>query len=545
MRKHLPLLAAALLPSLLLAQEPAGPWRSTLYPADWQPGFADANGHFLHDFSYAGYGRGERPLPEIAGPMTDVTKPPYAADPSGERDSTSGIQSALDTVGKAGGGVVYLPPGTYRVHPPEGSQVVLILRYDHLVLRGAGANKSFLFNDEVQMREKSVLRVEPEAKMGWRDEGPGLTSTPLAQDLPNQSTMVTVRDVSGFAPGDLVTLRSDLTQRFIDSVDMKDKWQPAGADSANRTLMFSRRLVAVDAKNSTLTLDVPVRYPLVVADLARVVKMTGRPITECGLEDFALGMKQHPGTGTEENDFAKAGTVGYEVHGARAIVFKNAENCWARRLATYAPPGNDPGIHIVSNCLALERSRFVTVRDCQIGYAQYKGGGGNGYGFINQGEENLITHCQAVKCRHNYDFGTMAASGNVISHCLAREGRLGSDFHMFLSMANLLDNVTCEADFLEARYYRPWGGNPIHGVTTTQSVFWNTEGLSYAPKKNFILWSQQFGDGYVIGTRGPASGVFSDDFVEGAGKGDQLKPASLYDDQLRRRRGVSSQAPVP
>ncbi|HEY9250965.1 MAG TPA: hypothetical protein VIO38_17610, partial [Rariglobus sp.] len=58
-------------------------WRSSLYPDNWRPGLADSSGRFLHDFSFAGYHSGARPIPDVAGPVTDVTKPPYNADASG------------------------------------------------------------------------------------------------------------------------------------------------------------------------------------------------------------------------------------------------------------------------------------------------------------------------------------------------------------------------------------------------------------------------------------------------------------------------------
>jgi hypothetical protein len=90
-------------------------WRSELYPADWTPGFADAEGRFLQDFSFAGYHAGTREIPEGAvAPVVDVTQPPYSADFSGQTDATQAVQAAIDTVGGAGGGTVYLPPGTYK-----------------------------------------------------------------------------------------------------------------------------------------------------------------------------------------------------------------------------------------------------------------------------------------------------------------------------------------------------------------------------------------------------------------------------------------------
>lgn len=529
---------ALLMLTLLTSTAPADePWRSALYPLDWKPGFADAQGRFLHDFSYAGYQRGERPIPNIAGPIFDATKPPYEADRSGVKDATAALQMALDAAAAAGGGVVFLPSGTYRIQPQGDAKAALRIQANNIVLRGDGADKTFLLNDSTAMREKTALYIEPRETMDWRDEGEGIPANPLVRDLPNQATEVFVDNVSDFAAGDLIVLRSDLTQRFIDSVEMTGKWQPAGAASPNRTLMFCRRVTAVNASANSLTLDVPVRYPLKIADAARVVKIPGKLISECGLENFSFGMKQHPGRGLEEEDFGKAGTAGYDVHGSRAICFRNAENCWIQGVKTYAPAGNSPSVHVLSNMLCLARSRFITVRDCDFKFPQFQGGGGNGYLYNFQGQECLVIDCRAEGGRHNYDFGTMACSGNVISRCLAKDGRLGSDFHMFLSMANLLDQMTCDGDFLEARYYRPWGGNPIHGVTTTQSVFWNTKGLRYSLEKPVLVWSQQVGDGYVIGTSGPCAEVDSDDFVEGIGKGEGLMPPSLYADQLKRRMG--------
>ncbi|PTX94032.1 hypothetical protein DB345_20960 [Spartobacteria bacterium LR76] len=526
-------LAVAGSASVLLSQDAS--WRSTLYPADWTPGFSDAAGHFLHDFSYAGYHRGEKPIPRLAGPVIDVTQAPYQADPTGVKDSTSDIQAALDAAADSDGGVVFLPAGAYRIQPQGTVNHALRIRGDRTVLRGEGADKTFLFNDTPMMRGKVVIELAPEKAMDWRDEGGGILASALARDVPNQAREIFLQSVDGFAAGDLVVLRSDLTQRFIDEVEMTGKWKPAGAGSPNRTLMFCRRIESIDPAKSSVTLDVPVRYPVRVADLGRLVKIPGQLISECGLEDFSIGMKQHPGAGTEEEDFNKPGTVGYDVHGAGAISVQNAENCWIKGVRSYAPAGNAPDIHLLSSGIGLRRSRFVTVEDCSMGFSQYKGGGGNGYLFTHNGQENLIINCRAEAGRHNYDFGTMACSGNVISRSYAKDGSHGSDFHMFLSVSNLLDQMTCDGDFLEARYYRPWGGNPVHGVTTTQSVFWNSKGLKYSKERKALVWSQQVGNGYVIGTSGPCDKVDSDDFVEGVGKGDSLVPASLYQDQLQRR----------
>ena len=117
------ILEIAMLLSLCYA-EPSenAPWRSILYPEDWKPDFTcndETYGEmFLHDFSYAGYHTGLKPIPvSPPGETYDVTAPPYNADNTGTTETSAAIQKAIDDAAAAGGGVVYLPAGTYRVRP--------------------------------------------------------------------------------------------------------------------------------------------------------------------------------------------------------------------------------------------------------------------------------------------------------------------------------------------------------------------------------------------------------------------------------------------
>jgi Endopolygalacturonase len=515
----------------------AAEWRSSLYPGDWAPGHADAQGRFLHDFSYAGYHRGEKNIPDITGPVFDVTAEPYSADPSGRRESTAAIQRAIDAAGDAGGGVVLLPPGTYRVTPPADARAALRLDRSRVVLRGAGADRTFLFNDSTSMRSKRVIEIAPRRPVSWRAEGKPVKGAKILQDLPRPTRRIPLDYVDDLAVGDLVIVRNDLTRTFIDRIGMGGKWTPG--HSPNRTLLYCRTITAIDPETSVVTVDIPLRGFLHTEDNAQLLKVSGEMLEEVGLEDFSIGMKQHPGEGLAENDWNKPGTVGYDAHNSSAIFLSYVQNSWVRRVRSWAPPGNDPRVHVLSNSLKLYRARLVTVAECDFRFPQYRGGGGNGYHFTHNGQDNLVRDCHAEGARHNYDFGTMLASGNVILDSTAKDGRLASDFHMFLSLANLIDNLTCDGDFIEARAFRPWGGNPVHGVTTTQSVFWNTRGLSPSKERPVLVYSHQFGEGYVIGTRGPFHVVDSTDFVEGVGKGDSLVPRSLYLDQLRRRLAAS------
>jgi len=63
------------------------------------------------------------PVLIVAGNETIVasvvaTEPPFSADRTGAVDASRAIQHAIDVVAKASGGVVYLPPGRYRIERP-------------------------------------------------------------------------------------------------------------------------------------------------------------------------------------------------------------------------------------------------------------------------------------------------------------------------------------------------------------------------------------------------------------------------------------------
>ena len=93
-KKTLPLALAAtrallILLILCVTAGTAHAWRSALYPENWTPDFKGAEGRFLHDFSYAGYHKGEVPIPtNPLGETYDVTAAPYNTDNTGSSEDT-------------------------------------------------------------------------------------------------------------------------------------------------------------------------------------------------------------------------------------------------------------------------------------------------------------------------------------------------------------------------------------------------------------------------------------------------------------------------
>ncbi|WP_164018471.1 glycosyl hydrolase family 28-related protein [Pyxidicoccus trucidator] len=528
---------------IVLAWGSPGPadaaWRSVLYPSTWTPGYTQPGNpaRFLHDFSYAGYRMRQVEPPVRTDRVLDVTAAPYFADNTGTSDVTAILQQAIDDAGAvSGGGVVLLPSGTYRVAPPTGKAQALLLNKSNVVLRGHGPTATFLYNSATNMRARAVIRVAPQgSSLSWNS---GATSTvSITADLPVLATRIPVSSVTGYSVGHWVVVRADLTAALSEEYNMGTTWTSLPGPA------FYRKVTAVDSVAKTLTVDVPLRLGLKTRDNARVYKIPAH-LSEVGVENLAIGMRENVTPGTGESDYAVAGTGAYEMHDASAITMNHTVDGWIVNVSSYRPPSNTRDLHLLSNGFDLLYSRNITVEGCELGKPQYRGGGGNGYLYSIRGSDSLIKDSVAYQGRHNFDFRSIHATGNVLFSNRASDGTLVSDFHMHLSAANLLDNLTLYQEKFEAADRTPYG-TVSHGLTTTQSVFWNTHGAKYRSGTSAIIRSQQYGEGYVIGVRGGATGVelpsatktAPTDFAETASPGEELVPQSLYVDQLKRRLG--------
>ncbi|RYZ40881.1 MAG: hypothetical protein EOO71_14250 [Myxococcaceae bacterium] len=529
---------------MLVAGMPAGaqaaPWRSVLYPEAWQPGYTRPGNaaQFLHDFSYAGYRQRQAEPPVRMDWVLDVTQAPYFADNTGASDVTAVLQQAINDAGAvAGGGVVYLPRGTYQVAPPSGKPYALYIGKSNVVLRGQGATATFLYNAATDMRLKKVILVGPrESSVSWTSAS--TASVALTQDAAHLATRIQVASVASYPVGSWLVVRADLTATRSAELNMGTTWTSLPGPS------FYRRVVAVDAATRTLTLDIPLRQGLLMRDGARVYGVPAH-LTEVGVEHLSIGMRENPTPGTGEEDYNVPGTGAYAMHDAVAVRMSHVVDGWIRGVNSYRPPSNTRDVHLLSNGIDLDFSRNITVDASQMEKPQYMGGGGNGYLYSIRSSDSLIKDSVAYGGRHNFDFRSMHTTGNVLFNNRASNGDKVSDFHMHLSAANLVDNTTLYQERFEAADRTPYG-TTSHGVTTTQSVFWNTNGAKVpAYGGSSIVRSQQYGQGYVIGMRGSVTTVDVSvttktapaDLAEVATSGNELVPQSLYVDQTQKRLG--------
>ncbi len=537
-------------------------WESALYDATWSatPALSFETDKIIQDFSFAGYRRGELPLPVTPpGATFDVTS--YGADAAGAADSTLAIQAAIDAAETAGGGIVWMPAGLYQVSPQAGTGACLTIEGSGVVLRGAGVGQTFLLNTETMMRQAVIIDIKGPSNAAWAT---GLSpNTPITTDLTSPTTQIPVTDTAGFSVGMEVIVRSQPGDEWA-LEHLESGWVGYPVGSFGRQ-MYLRKIVAIDPVHHILTIDIPTRYALKTRDTSRVYRKDTLN-RENGLEDFSIGNVQHPGTtGWGDTDYLTEGNSSYDVYASYAIRVRRVRDSWIRRVSTFQPVGNTTTCHILNNGILLTDCAHMTVRDCHFQRPQYGGGGGAGYMFrLQDSGDCLLQNCIAEFSRHGFVFSHMASTGNVIHACTDKttgkqtgntgnqntSGK-GSDHHMRFSHSNLIDVCVADDSWFEARY-RPYGSDPMHNLTAAHTVFWNTEGKPSG--RSYVVHSQQSRYGYVIGTRGAVTAVKTDgnspektvpvDHVEGVGMGDSLTPFSLFLEQRRRRLGRPSVQPL-
>ena len=469
------------------------------------------NGQFLHDFSYAGYQRGEKDIPWVESPVVSVEA--YGADSTGTTDSTQAFQQAIDALPE--GGLVSIPPGLFVF---DGQ---IKIRKSGVVIRGAGR--------QTQLHFRKTAGMSNQAHIEFLGTQTATHETLLASDATTWETVVKVQNAAGYAPGDDVAIGWKISDAFVAQHNMTGTWQAFNG----RWQMFFWRTVTRVNTNVTpheLEFDIPLRYPALTRDGASVRKVTGY-VSECGLEDVAV---------STSTDKAKA----WALELTHAVRFQFSKDCWLRNVHSFAARGYTA--HLASGGVKVLSSKRLTLEGSNMAKAENRGGGGNGYLFeISQSGEVLLKNNIADGGRHNFiqnwGFGT---SGCVFLRCQSRNGRaliadwdfVGitgfSEFHHSLAMGNLVDQGEYDDGF-EAKNRGSYSSGAGH--TSTQNVFWNVGGKG-------VLRSRQFGWGYVIGPRAPVAVDVSSseagnpvDVVERVPDGKTLTPASLYESQRARR----------
>ncbi len=559
-----------------IGYQPVEYWRSSMFPENWQPidktgfqdginvffdlnGTLDENGRainsgpayhpyrFLHDFSYAGYSKGEKPIPpedpntnwvDSAGVYNVLN---YGCTANGAADCRAAIQNAInDAEANSRGGVVYLPEGEYRIRLTKSNKLLRI-NNSRVVIRGDGPEKTKIKIDPLwsdtsfSMSSTGVIHAEPtgESIYGWSIVS---NQKSIVRDEPYPTKIIKVSSVSGFSIGDPIIIRGTMTQNYINEHDMSN----AGLNAwplGDTSYLWRRRIIDINSAANEITLDVPTKYRIKSIENP-IAAITRSGISEIGIEELSIGIIRHPDNWPNDSGTLPTNAIVSAINENYAIGFYNVLNGWVYNVKSYMPiensnrPQNNDlsnmfgayDIELLNGAIRMKHSQFISVKNFEFKNSQSNTVGCCGIGYTVQLEntnEVLFENGTIQKMKKAFTINLGGSSGNVFKDATIREIFLTpSDFHSHLSTANLIENIYFDGNWWESTV-RPLGAtqssSTFHGHSASQNVFWNIEGAplniparEYDPDSSGvdpgIVVSSQYGWGYIIGT----SGGFSD-----------------------------------
>lgn len=460
----------------------------------------------LPDFSRAGYAMGNSPVPEIQGPLFDVTAAPFHAIPDDDLDDTAAIQAAVDAAGAAGGGVVLLPQGRLLVHSTVEGAIVQIT-HDNVVVRGHGSGPDGTIlhlgapGPEGPVRRLGSVAGEQEARhyaaisvLGSEDRRElAVFTQDVARGQQNvavsssnglragMTVVVECRDVAAVsegssavppAPGAL-DLPSQLTRPFRLTPEQVDTFGPL----ARRHSWITEIESVPDA--FTVRFAKPARFDQLVRYAPQIYSFQG--VRGVGIEHLRIE-SSWPGRYRHHKP--------YEENGVVVRTAKEQDYLWNGIWISSAVHGwvRDVAFKNMTQGVILSRAAHITVED--IRFEGHDGHAGVTFGWSN---DNLLARAVFQGRMVHPVTVTMTASGNVVTDCETRyEGtdpvsgtNPAIDFHGLFPYENLFDN-------LRGFSVIPGGDLSVMPHGGVRNVFWNV--LAPEDMGGFKEWG---GDSFV------------------------------------------------
>jgi pectate lyase-like protein/uncharacterized protein DUF4955 len=389
-------------------------WREYLSNPDTHP--------LVPNVSYAGYHRGERPIPRR---RVRVSVTSFGAVGDGRTDCTAAFNEAVERVGAAGGGAVYVPGGTYLL-----TGIVWVHR-SNVVIRGAGRNRTRLYFDKSltesyrppSRQEWSwnggmvwfmprELRDQLEAagfvgNEGWLDNQ---DLAEITRPVARGARHIPVSDAGRFHPGQHVLLLADNTTDNTLLAHLAGDipgtatypWETAGRRLRPELtdwplkVNFARYRFPVEIARvgrDSVELAQPLRIDLRQGWAPRFATL-GPAVRESGIEDLTIEMRLTPQT-THHQDL-----------GFNGPHFQATLNCWAR----------DVDLWHSDNGFGSTTSKNLTLTGIRIG------GRARHHTFICRVQTNdmLVDHFEIPPA-------TVPVAAGAIHHGLNTEGLSGGN----------------------------------------------------------------------------------------------------------------------
>ena len=412
----------------------------------------------LPDFSFAGYQRGERPLPDVEQ-AADVTD--FGARGDDDEDDFEAFRRAIEATES---GAIYVPPGRYVISD------ILEIRKSGIVIRGAGPDQTRLYfpNDleDVRPNKAATTTGLPTTNYSWSGgflwvRGGGqprrLAAVVAAADRGDQQIEVDQPEL--LAVGDSIRLElvDDAEGSLVDYLYAGDSGPTDLLRPQYRRTEFVARVTAIDGRR--VAIDRPLRTEVRLA-WQPVVYRFQPEVVEVGIEElgFEFPLRPYEGHFTER--------------GANAIAMVGVADCWVRNVRIH---NADSGIFLNGSFNTIDG---VVVTSQRRRDARRNSTGH--HGIQVGGHDNLVRNFD-FQTRFIHDLTVARCHGNVF--CDGRGEDLSLDHHKYMPYANLFTNLDAGAG---TQLWICGGGADLGKNCAAWGTFWNIRArqpLAWPPER--------------------------------------------------------------
>jgi hypothetical protein len=330
--------------------------------------------------------------------------------------------------------------------------------------------------------------------------------------VPSGTQSFNVASTANLSAGDRIIVHRTPNQTWIDLLSMAQYgWTPGSYNSES-----PRVITAING--NTITIDAPLTHAIESQYGGGEVYRYhfNGALRQIGIENIRL-----------ESSFTSATD---EDHGWNAVVFRQAENGWARRVTAR---------HFGFSCVDIgNHSQFITVEDCAQLDPKSQVTGGRRYSFnLDNSSFVLMQRCYTRGGRHDYVTGSKTVGPNVFVDSLAENTNSDIGPHQRYAEGLLFDNLRGGEMNVQNRADSGSG----HGWAGAQTVFWNCDATTMICDAPAAAMNFSIGN---IATQEEGFWVPSEPEGIWESRGTPVTPRSLYYSQLEDRLDASAVATV-
>lgn len=473
----------------------------------------------LADFSYAGYGFGEKNIPDADCPVFDVTQ--YGAVPDDGKSDREAFQAAIAAAQANGKGIIYFPAGRFDLRPQDAPNKSIVISGDNLILRGAGSGENgtelYMEYPNEPETEGALWSCPPLISMRYsfdKDKELALDDNysdrklaDITADAARGSFTVEVNSTSGLYIGKRVflNLKNNDPALIADELhpyEVMSEW----TDLLNNGVQVTEYNEIARIEGNRITFKAPI--------LHKVEAKWGWTLHEHSSQ-IGMGVEDIAFVGNFQDEFVHHQDATHDS-GFKMLTLLRQVNSWVRRCR----------FTDVSEALSVQKSANVSVFSCSIT-------GNQGHSAIRS-EASTRVFIGAIQDQPA-QYHSAGVSKTSIGTVLWRNKTASNscfESHSYQPRVTLLD--ACQGAFIPNHAGGDQASAPNH---LGELVLWNYKNTKGSGK--FDLWcrNNRFLLPIIAGFHGKRITFLQKQFTINEKQGTTVYPESLYEAQLIERLG--------